>query len=412
MNLARLLLRIDARRPASWLTLFAAAGAVWLLAAGPATAASIVAAWLTGAALAVAAIGGPLPSPAWGIVGAPVWVSHRLAWPAIGAVIGAIAAGIVASIAPTMADAVARGGGGMLATLAGMVATANVVGVVRRRGGNAADAASFALLLAGAAALAVWLAMRNRGDGALALLCLIVAAWGVLAAVVLLIDRQRDQAGDAPGKMLAPAGNVLSGSLRRWLYRAGMAAALGGMVGWLFLVPEDARLDVWLSVGCFVALAAPAALLDSVHHAPAWRRLLRSAASTNPAGRLRRLAWGSDPNVVVPSTWMHAAVLGWPPLVAALLSAGAPRRAMMALGVTAAVAAAALVLRLLEAAARSSRVGPDFLFAGALVLAIAAALAAAGILPLPRATAGTGAIWQVPGMALPVGAARLTGSDW
>jgi hypothetical protein len=57
----RILLRIDGRRPASWLTLAAAAGIVWLLAHPPCAAlrshGSVLLASLAGAWLAVAASG-------------------------------------------------------------------------------------------------------------------------------------------------------------------------------------------------------------------------------------------------------------------------------------------------------------------------------------------------------------------
>jgi hypothetical protein len=162
------------------------------------------------------------------------------------------------------------------------------------------------------------------------------------------------------------------------------------MIGWLFLNPDDAVLDVWLSVGCFVILAFPAALLADIHHDPAWRRLLFSAPTKIEAGWFRRLAWGTDPACAVPSTWMHAAVLGWPPLVAALLSAGDPQRAAMALGVTAAVLTTALFLRLLETAALRTQGGVETLFAVALIVVIATGLAVKVNEAAPRRGDGAG----------------------
>jgi hypothetical protein len=162
-------------------------------------------------------------------------------------------------------------------------------------------------------------------------------------------------------------------------------------------------LDVWLSVGCFVILAAPAALLADIHRDPAWRRLLRSAATTIDAGWFRRLAWGADPACAVPSTWMHAAVLGWPPLVAALLSAGAPQRAAMALGVTAAVLTAALLLRLMESAALQTQGGAETLFAVALIVVIATGLAVMAIETAPRRSDGGGRAVGLDGL-LPLSA--------
>ncbi len=375
MNLAWLLIRIDSRRPASWLAMFGAAAAAWLLAAGPAGPAAIIAAWSVGACLAVAAIGGPLPPPCGTLVAPLVWLSYRLAWPAL----GAVACMVAATILPGGEPAGAAGNAATLAILVGMAAASNAVEAARKRGANAADAASLALLLAASAAMLAWIGARNRKDDVLAVLGLVVGAWGTLAAAVLWIDRQRDQSMTATSSDVTSRGDMVSGPLRRWLYRGGMAAALGGMIGWLFLNPQDAVLDVWLSVGCFVALAVPAALLADIHHAPAWHRLLRSMATKIESGWVRRLAWGTDPAYAVPSTWMHAAVLGWPPLVAALLSAGAPERAAMALGVTAAVVATALLLRLLETAVSRTLGGGETLLAVALVLAIAAGLVGMGI---------------------------------
>jgi len=386
MNLARLFIRIDSRRPASWLAMVGGAAAAWFLAAAPAGPAAIVAAWSSGACLAVAAIGGPLPPPCGTLVAPLVWLSYRVAWPAIGAVIGMIAA----TVQPGGEPPAAAGNEAALAILAGMAAASNAVGAVRRRGGNAADAASLALFLAASGAMPTWLGTRHRSDDPLVILGLVVMAWGALAAAAVWIDRQRDLSVATTGLPATSGGDMMSGPLRRWLYRGGMAAALGGMIGWLFLNPDDAVLDVWLSVGCFVILAFPAALLADIHHDPAWRRLLFSAPTKIEAGWFRRLAWGTDPACAVPSTWMHAAVLGWPPLVAALLSAGDPQRAAMALGVTAAVLTTALFLRLLETAALRTQGGVETLFAVALIVVIATGLAVKVNEAAPRRGDGAG----------------------
>lgn len=307
-----LLARIDARQPAAWLALAVAAAAAALLpeAAPAGWPAAPVVGTLLGAAVAVMALGdaGHLGG-AGGTDGG--WLAERIAWPLLGW-------GVAAALRehwPLLAC-------GWI----GIVAAALLVAVLVRRGALGADAASAALVAAGAsAAVGWWVDSVWPGRfpaGALAAASLAVVALGASAAV-----------GLARG---------LRAGLRRLLTAAGMTGALVGMVAWLFLAADRAPLDLASSLAWFAALAVPAATLgDGVLHAAVWRRLERAAP--RPAGGRPRLPPGRARDGVI-AALSHAALLGWPPLVAAAMSGASLARAWPAASVVLALAVAAGVL--------------------------------------------------------------------
>ena len=334
------LLRIDARRPASWLALVAAvAGGWWLAMLTPAGEMPLCAAALGGAILAVAALG-DLPLSACAPWGAAVWAGSRAVWPAVGVVAGAAARLALSGVPWQSRLAVA------IAGLIGIVAATVTVSVARRSGASAADAASLALVAAGAAAACGWLVQSRGGD--VSDLVVVGIAAIVCVAVAALVARRCN--------VVRPAR-----ALRTALTLAAMATALVGMVAWLFLDPDRAALDLAVSLAWFVALAVPAATLgDGVSHLSGWRLL--------GVGRMRAL---------VVSLASDAAILAWPPLVAAAVMAATPERSRPALVTLVALATAALLLLAVAWASEWLQAAPETGHAAALVIALLGCMAAA-----------------------------------
>lgn len=347
------LARIDARRPAAWLSLAVALAVAAMLPAaspegwpGPA-----VAATLLGAAVAVMALGDAAPAAVAADIDLGRW-AERAAWPLLG---WGIAAG-------------PRGDFEVLACgELGILSAAGLVAALVRRGALGADAASAALVAAGASTAAGWWAdaiwPTRMPGGAIAAGLLALAALGV-----------------AVGLHSSPA--IRSG-LRRLLTAAGMAGAIAGMVGWLFLAVDRAALDLTASLAWFAALAVPPATLgDGVSHAAVWRRLERAAPRAQgarprpPPGRTR------DGVLAVLTA---AAILGWPPLVAAALSGAGLAGAWPAASVPVALAGAAGVLLLVAWVCERAAVSPATAHAAALacaILAVAGALAYGAAAPI------------------------------
>lgn len=307
-----LLANIDARQPAVWLALVMAAGAAALLpdampAGWPAPA---VVATLLGAASAVMALGDAVDAsgPA-GIHSG--WLAGRVAWPLLGW-------GVAATL---------RGCNALLACgWIGVVAATLLVAMLVRRGALVADAASAALVAAGVSGAAGWW-IDSMGTGTL-------PGSTVAAAVFMLVAVMA-------GAMIRPGASLRTG-LRRLLTAAGMSGALAGMAAWLFLAADRAALDIAASLAWFAALAVPAATLgDGVSHAVVWRRVERAAPRL--AGGRPRLPPGRTRDGVMAAVG-HAALLGWPPLVAAAISAASPARSWPAVCVVLALAAAAGLL--------------------------------------------------------------------
>lgn len=312
-----LLVSIDARRPAAWLTLAAAAGVAVVLAVAPGGDAPTppVTAVVVGALLAVAAIGGSA-CPRNVVECAAVWWAERAAWPLLGWL---LAAGW-------------WGGGALVACGAcGIAIGAALLALLCRSGLLAADAASVTLVAACCAGAAGWWADGAWSD----LLPGGVVATGVFGAAALL-------AGILLGGREFRSATSARYTTRHLLTAAAMMGAMAGMVGWLFLATELAACELAASLAWFGALVVPAATLgDGVSHAAVWRRLEQAAPRCG--GPRLRLAPGRmrDGVQAVVTT---AAVLGWPPLVAAALAGGDAARSGAAFLVVAALAAAAVLL--------------------------------------------------------------------
>ncbi|MFO0424585.1 MAG: hypothetical protein ACK52C_13125 [Planctomycetia bacterium] len=370
LRLAGLFARTDARRPASWLMLLAAVP-VAADASHAGTTSGMVALG-AGALLAVGAIGN-LPLRACAALGtasrAPlVWLVERVAWPAVGLVLGA-------ALAPPCPAPPA------VAASIGLAAAAATCFAVRRRGVPAADAASLALVMAGIAgaagaigAVQIAAPVGRPASGVAPVIAM--AAWIVAGLVAAGIDWRRR----AAYAWLHDSGPPRT--LRLCLTAVAMASALAAMIGWLFLDPSRASLLPLLSAGWFVALAVPeAALGDGAIDPGGWRR-----------PRVRQ----SLAAIVTP-----AAILGWPAVVAAALGAGGMTgiRAAAVTIVVLVVAAAVLAvivwsLAVAGASAETAQaVALSVALAAALTLLIGFGLAAAR----PAGVADVGA--QTPGIA-------------
>lgn len=299
-------LPVEARRPASWLGLACVLGAGVALSVPdephgrlPGGIPTVSAALVAGAAAAIAAIGDVPGATARGphvrtcVVAA---TACRTIWP----LVVAIAFGLTGSSV-----------GVWLAAAVALAATSSVL--LRRAGADAAESAGVALAAACvAAAAAAWTAVAAPPDvaaaaGVAGFGAVTIAAVSWLAAGTsppTLLDAGSWTPAETIEALGWPAG---SGRLGGGLLMASMIAALLGMAGWLFLAPERSGWYGLLAACCFVALAAPRATL-------AW-------GAVGSGGRSRLLATvagaslRSAPQWRVPIT--TAAILAWPPLVAA-----------------------------------------------------------------------------------------------
>ncbi|NBW97464.1 MAG: hypothetical protein EBR28_12240, partial [Planctomycetia bacterium] len=282
-----LLVRIDARRPAAWLALATAVAAAWLLplATVPGSPPAPVTSILLGGVLAVMAVGG-LEAAATERAGP--WFAERAAWPLAGWV---AAAGL-------RGEAVSLVAGG----LAVVAVVFSLVGAFY----YLPDAASAALAAAAAAGAVGW-AVTASGAGGGAGVAAAVVVLAIFAAGVMACATR----GPAEWEV-APRH-----SARRLLTALAMGGALTGMVAWLLLAEDRTGLDLAASLALLVALAVPAATLgDGVSHLAAWRRVERAAPVADPR---RRLPPGRRRDILL-GVLVPAAILGWPPIVAATLS--------------------------------------------------------------------------------------------
>lgn len=324
-------LRIDRRRPASWLAAATAAGAVaWLMMRSPAdpglrAAVAVVA----GAVAAVMAIGDP-PRGLYGPVRDWVWL--RAAWP-LAAAVAAIAA-CVAAFPVTGGQAVVPSA--LLCLAVGV--TAESVRASVRVGATPTDAVSVPLAAAGFAAAAAVAAWTTLGAGDVPCAAAALIAWLVCWGGLVVWRQQRPAMlwPDSP----AAVGLFASGHEGRLLAGVAMATALAGMVSWLFLAADAVGWYRLLAAVWFTAAAVPQTTL--------------AAAEVERRGR-PAAAW--------------ATLLGWPLVVAAVLapSPAAAVERVVSIGV---LAAAAIALTLLTAGLR--RVGASR--ETALAVALAAAL--------------------------------------
>ena len=387
--------RIDARRPATWIAAATAAIAGCVLMGGADSAPHIVAAaWLVGALATVAAIGDLPMELCAGAAGGrtrcvAAWLWQRSAWPAAGMLVAWTFA------APAGA---AGGGAAMVAMAAAVAVTAAVVLAARLRHANAADAASLAIAGGcGTAALLLWMARGRPPADALAAVSLGWAGTGIaLLAAARLQSLAAGWNGGWHGEPTLVGGlpprtaeglwfGVLpaQGPLRRLLTRVAMGSSLAAMVGWLFLDPGRTSLYGLLAGGWFVALAVPrAALLDGMAAAGSWAGVLRSAAADPSRRPLAALAGRPLPAAFSTHVAVSAAaILGWPPLVAAALSAGDPDRGWRLAAIALALAAAAAALVAIAAAFAALGASAETLLAGLLALTVAVVIAAATLPP-------------------------------
>jgi hypothetical protein len=320
-----LLVRIDARRPASWIGLAMAGSAAW--APGNVEAMAI-------AMLAVVAAVGDVPRPIPGRVDVH-WLAERVAWAATGVVMGA------ASMAMTSGAGI--GSTGLFSFLA-VVATALILHHGLAEQLPAADVASVAMVVAAAAVMAGLAA----GSTAAALAIWFAAAMGMPVSLRL--------ARSAPA--ILPRGGDLVGVLtahspiRRALGRVAMITMIAAMAGWLLLDPERAGWAAILGVAWMTCLAAPAAILPA-------------------DGGMRG---------VIETVARHMVVLSWPALVAAAVTGYLPRGPFAPLAVAAGMAITALVILLGGLISRALRTSRETAFAVVLALVAAAVL----LLPVAR----------------------------
>lgn len=363
-----LLIRIDARRPASWVAALAAAAAHGALTAvgtpclgGTAqTCAAITGAFSGAAAIGAAAVGMPGAAAGRG----STWCA-RAAWPIAGAASAAMLA--AASGAGWHGDLLA-------AILAGVLAEAAVSLVAARRGATAADAASLGLVLVTASGMAAVSLMPGPDRFApwTAAACF---AGMALAAWAAAHGRDGEP---SPTTDVAWFGSVLASTgLRRSLTVGAMLGSLAGMAAWFFVAPVSTAIYAIVAAGCFACLAVPQATLGPAPAAEAWDVLARSA----PVAGTR---WPDAARWAWLSVSMHAAILGWPAVVAALLGglpAGQSGHGFGPLAAVAAVALSAAVVVAVVAAAARFGASRESGFAVAAALVVAGVLATAWCLP-------------------------------
>lgn len=309
-----LLLRMAARRPASWLAAGVAVAACVALATAPASGPTIAAAVACGGWAGVAAVGlvprGGVPGIA-AVDGIAGWA--RACWP------------LAAAAAAGAGCLVVRGAGAETAgaVLLGILVAAGLSVGAARRGAPGADATSLAAFgstasaAAGLAAAGAWPALAAAAGVAAVILAAAWTAWRACRGLPWPTDAERQ-----PTRPLLAETGIARGGLRRVLAALAMASSLAGLAGWYFLVPEAAAAGCPFVLGWFAALAVPVALLGPPT-GDGWRLL----AATAPVPDGRRFAdrlRPTGPRWAAAVAVGHAALLGWPPLVAGLLHAAEP----------------------------------------------------------------------------------------
>ncbi|MFM7034488.1 MAG: hypothetical protein ACKOYJ_04735 [Planctomycetia bacterium] len=316
-----LLARIDARRPASWIGLAVAAAAPW---AGTDIGAIAL------AAVAVIAAVGALPEGPGRRLGV-AWLLERAAWPAAGVSAG----GLATLLVPTASGLVA------LAAVLGVVLATVTVVVTSRPTASAADSASVSLAIA---AMSAGAGMVTHS------MAVAAATWFLMAAGAMGFVRSRWPGMGTEGRLPRGTGDMSGGGLvsqspvRRLLGRVAMATMVAAMAVWLVLDHERADLAVLVGMVWMVCLAVPAGFLQE-WCGPSWRGLLRSAAHQRRGVRFGGLTVG----IAMPSTIRHAAVLGWPAIVAAAVGFGGPAGPWPGLGVAVGIVSVAAGIIVIDA---------------------------------------------------------------
>lgn len=331
-----LLAWIDARRAAVWITGVAAmiAAIAMPMNVAPDGPEPAVAAVSIGGLLAIAAIGFVPRTGSTALDAA--WIVERVVWPAVGWTLGAVLRGD-----PSLA------GWGSLGVVLGGVPLVGLarVGLVPS---DAAGIALAAVAMAGGAGWWASVARHSSVTGGPVAAILLVA----FSLCVIVIGRSERTGGAARHA----ANHLLTG--------AAMAGSLLGMVVWLFLTPTSAGIDLVASLAWFVALALPPATLgDGLSHGIVWRRLEQAAPLVErPLLRLvpgRRRDAGRAPIVA-------AAILGWPPLVAAVVGGADGGRGQWAVIIIAALVVGAGLLLAASALGEAVGASPDTQQAAAL----------------------------------------------
>jgi hypothetical protein len=396
-----LLVRSDARRPASWLACGLAAAAVASLAATGTGVAAVTAAIACGGWAAAAAAGRPPRGLVPGMVRLDAaWWWERAAWPLAGCLAAAAGRWLWAGDGAAIAVGLAIGVGVMTA-LAVAAAT---------RGATAADATSLGLVVATAAAAAA----ANGRSPVEALACAGGAAAGLAAAAWAAWRHGRGWSWHADPQARTAASfaelGMARGGVRSALAALAMLTSLTGMAVWYFLAPAAAAAGTFVALGWFTALAVPAVLLGPAGHV-AWRRLVATTAGPagsrrpgGPAGSSTQQTASSydsragsrrlvGPAGAAAVACGHAVVLGWPPVVAGLLLAveGGLEPASVCVWpwlTVAALAVAAALLVALALAASAARIDAETTLAWAAGLVILALLSLPQTLPPPQEAPG------------------------
>lgn len=386
---------VAARRPASWISAGVAASAVlWASWARLPTSACLFVAVLA----CLAALGdlptGLLPPGGRGRraeIG--VWAAARGLWPLVGACLALLVAGRQASLPAAWCGA------------AVVVAMVSVV-VSRSCGAKAADAAAVVVALASMASAAAAM-VPGAALAQAAAAGLVWLAVGGLAWAWWRTDRGDDplaarmglRAGRWDGELTTIDPLPSSGTLRQWLGRLAMLTALVGMAAWLVpaaAVDAGGTADGWIAAlprplhgvlpwaaataVWFLALAVPQAILqDGVAGAGARDRFMRTAPVVGNRPRLGAARFAVGPLVT------HAAVLGWPPLVAAILSLPSTVTSIPPLTIVVALLVGAGGVMAIVAA--GARLGASQETRFALVLAVASLLVMGAWQPRPVASA-------------------------
>lgn len=333
MTLLGILARLDARRSAAWLAAIGGALAAWMLVGSTVSGTAVAVAWSAGAALAVAAVGAPLVAPSGTLAGPALWGALRASWPVAGMFVGATA-GFVSTT--TFADATLV----LLAMLTGASAAVRCRVAAMSLALSDADAVSLSLAVAGMAALSAWILLPAATPPWV--MCLAIpSAWGGMWGAF----RATEEGHGAGRRVCSPQLGIsprnqpatLASPVRRILVAASMAVSLGGMAAGLFLVADAEPIAGWLALACFVAIAIPPALLPDEALLPALGRLMASIPTVRTVSPARGRASSGTAAV-----WWHAAILAWPPMVAALLQVREPARATAALLVALVPVAAAI----------------------------------------------------------------------
>jgi len=368
-----LLVRSDARRPASWLACGMAAAAVASLAATGTGASALTAAIACGGWAAAAAAGRPPRGLAPGMVRLDAaWWWERAAWPLVGCLAAAAGRWLWAG------DGVAIAVG--LAT--GVVVMTAMAVAAATRGATAADAMSLGLVVAVAAAAAgaqvrsAVEALACSGGTAAVLAAVSWGAWWHGRGWSWHADEQ------ARTSVSFVELGMARGGVRPALSALAMATSLAGMAVLYFLAPAAAGAGMLVALGWFTALAVPAVLLGPAGRV-AWSRL--AATTEGPAGIRRPVG---PPGAVALASG-HAVVLGWPPLVAGLLLAAegglVPAAPVVWPWLTvAALTVAAALLVALSLAASVARIDAETILAwaaGLIILALVAGLPSLRSLP-------------------------------